>query len=119
MSNYKRWYQPGGTSFFTIVTYRRFHLFSDENSRSLLGTIMREVRDELPFETVALVLLPDHLHAIWSLPSGDEDFSTRWKEIKSRFTKRWRAQGGRELSVTPSQKKRGTAAFGNGGSLNT
>jgi len=107
MTDYKRWYQPGGTSFFTVVTYRRFHLFGDENARSLLGRVMREVRDELPFETVALVLLPNHLHAVWSLPSGDEDFSTRWKEIKSRFTERWLAQGGSEMSVTPSQKRRG------------
>ena len=107
MSDYRRWYQPGGTSFFTIVTYRRFRLFEDERARALLGEVMRVVREEMPFETVAIVLLPDHLHAIWTLPSGDEDFSTRWKRIKSDFTARWLSAGGREMQVTPSQKRRG------------
>ena len=108
MSDYRRYYQPGGTSFFTVVAYRRFHLFAEQGAQTLLGEVMREVRGELPFETIAIVLLPDHLHAIWALPSGDEDYSTRWKEIKSRFTKRWLAIGGREMPVTPAQRKRGT-----------
>ncbi len=107
MSDYRRYYQPGGTSFFTMVTCRRFDLFADERARTLPGDVMREVRNELPFETVAMVLLPEHLHTIWSLPSGDEDYSTRWKEIKTRFTNRWLAAGGREMPVTPSQRKRG------------
>ena len=88
MSDYRRWYQPGGTSFFTVVTYERFRLFDDQNARGLLGDVMRLVHTELPFETVSIVLLPDHLHAIWTLPTGDEDFSTRWKRIKSEFTER-------------------------------
>src|SRR6188768_1685114 len=104
MSDYRRWYQPGGTSFFTVVTCRRFRLFEDERARSLLGEVMRLIRVELPFETVAIVLLPDHLHAVWTLPPGDEDFSTRWKRIKSDFTARWLSAGGREVQVTRSQK---------------
>jgi len=107
MSDYRRWYQPGGTSFFTVVMYRRHPFFGDEAARTLLGSVMREVKDEMPFETVAIVLLPDHLHTIWTLPSGDGDFSARWKEIKSRFTERWIAHGGFEVAVTPSQKRRG------------
>jgi putative transposase len=107
MSDYRRWHQPGGTSFFTVVAYHRFRLFDEPNAAQLLGEVMREVRDELPFETVAIVLLPEHLHTIWSLPSGDEDFSTRWKEIKTRFTTRWIAMGGKEMPVSPSQARRG------------
>ena len=107
MSDYRRYYQPGGTSFFTIVTYHRFRLFAEAGARDLLGEVMRDVRAEMPFETVAMVLLPEHLHAIWALTSGDADYSTRWKEIKSRFTSRWLAQGGREMPVTESQRKRG------------
>ena len=107
MSNYRRWNQPGGTSFFTIVTYRRFWLFEEEAARKLFGEIMREVAHELPFETLAIVLLPDHLHVIWTLPPGDGDFSTRWKSIKESFTKRWLSMGGREMPVTPSQARRG------------
>lgn len=68
---------------------------------------MRQIRDELVFETVAIVLLPDHLHAVWTLPQGDNDYSTRWKQIKDKFTQDWLAAGGSELPVTPSQKKRG------------
>jgi len=107
MSDYRRWYQPGGTSFFTVVTYGRFRLFDELQARQLLGEVMREVRAELPFETVAIVLLPDHLHTVWALPTGDGDFSTRWKEIKTHFTTRWLAMGGKEMPVTPSQKRRG------------
>jgi putative transposase len=68
---------------------------------------MREVARELPFESVALVLLPDHLHAIWKLPEGEGDYSARWQEIKSRFTTRWLSQGGLEAPVTSAQKRRG------------
>jgi putative transposase len=86
---------------------RRYPFFAKEEARTLLGTVVREVQKEMPFKTVAIVLLPDHLHAIWTLPPDDADFSTRWKEIKSRFTERWLAQGGKEMPVTPSQKHRG------------
>ena len=44
---------------------------------------MRRIRAEMPFQSVAAVLLHDHLHSIWTLPEGDDDYSTRWKEIKS------------------------------------
>ena len=93
--------------FFTLVCYRRRALFRDAAARVLLGTVMREVRDESPFKTVAACLLPDHLHAIWKLPTGDADYSGRWKEIKSRFTERWLAAGGKELPVSESRRKRG------------
>jgi putative transposase len=56
---------------------------------------------------VAIVLLPDHLHAIWSLPTGESNFSSRWKNIKGEFTERWLAAGGREMPVTPAQLRRG------------
>jgi putative transposase len=107
VSHYRRWYVKGGNSFFTLVTYHRFPLFNDSGARRLLGDVMREVRSERPFETVAIVLLPDHLHAVWTLPQGEADFSSRWKEIKQRFTERWLASGGREMPVTPSQRRRG------------
>src|SRR5262245_46607835 len=107
MSNHRRWYQPGGTSFFTIVTYGRFRLFEEKPARKLLGEVMREVAQELQVETVAVVLLSDHLHEIWTLPTGDEDFSTHWKTVKQRFTERWLGMGGQEMQVTPSQARRG------------
>ena len=108
MADYRRWHVAGGTTFFTLVTYGRRPLFSSKSACRLLGTVMRVVRSELPFKTVAVVLLPDHLHAIWSLPFGDADYSTRWKKIKIEFSTRWLAAGGSEAMVTPSQMKRGS-----------
>jgi putative transposase len=107
MSNYRHWYVPGGTAFFTVVTHQRRHLFRIDRACKLLGDVMRQVREELPFTTVAMVLLPDHLHAIWSLPADDADFSKRWHKIKRDFTVRWLAAGGSEGHVTGSQQRRG------------
>ena len=119
MSHYRRWYVPGGTYFFTVVTYRRYPYFQSESARDLLGAVMREVQTELPFQVIAAVLLPDHLHAAGTLPPGDSDYSTRWKRIKARFTDRWLASGGHEERVTldsqlerlPTIAKRITRAF--------
>ena len=107
MPDYRRWYQPGGTYFFTVVTYRRWPLFREPAARDLLGTVLREVAEARPFTTVAIVLLWDHLHCVWSLPPGDRDYSGRWQKIKGDFTERWLAAGGRELPVTPAQRARG------------
>lgn len=107
MPNYRRWYLEGGTSFFTVVTYDRYPLFRHQSACELLGDVMRNVASERPFTTDSIVLLHDHLHAIWTLPEGDDDYSTRWKEIKSRFIARWLERGGEEAPVTESQRQRG------------
>jgi putative transposase len=106
MADYRRWYQPGGTFFFTLVTYERRRLFEDANARALLGSIMRSISQERPFETVAIVLLWDHLHCLWTLPAGDSDYSRRWSAIKSRFTQEWLETGGAEGRVTDAQSTR-------------
>jgi putative transposase len=107
MAEYRRWYQPGGTFFFTVVTYQRHRLFDKSAARELLGRVMREVADDRHYSTVAIVLLPDHLHCLWCLPPGDTDYADRWKEIKSRFTKRWLAVGGVDHPVSTSQAAHG------------
>ncbi len=107
MSDYRRWFVPGGTYFFTLVTYRRRPLFRDPTARDLLGKAVRDIRDELPFSVVAIVLLPDHLHAILSLPTGDDDYSSRWQRIKRDFTVQWLAAGGNETPATASEQQRG------------
>ena len=107
MADYRRSYVPGGTYFFTVVTYQRTPIFRDATARDILGEVMRAVADETAFETVAIVLLWEHLHCIWTLPPGDQDYSTRWKRIKTEFTKRWMSDGGTELSVAPAKQKRG------------
>lgn len=47
----------------------------------------RRVKRDRPFHIEAMVILPDHLHALWTLPSGDDDFSGHWRSIKAAFTR--------------------------------
>ena len=56
---------------------------------------------------MALVLLPDHLHSVWTLPRGDADYSTRWRRIKEEFTKQYLASGGAELPQSRSRREHG------------
>ncbi|WP_333874604.1 hypothetical protein [Methylobacter sp.] len=46
---------------------------------------MRKTRRERLLNIDAWVMLPDHMHTVWTLPPGDGDFSNRWKSIKIRF----------------------------------
>ncbi len=105
MSDYRRRYVPGGTYFFTVVTNQRRQLFGVERNFRLLGDKMRAVCCELPFQTVAAVLMPDHLHVLWTLPRGDTDYSTRWQRIKREFTYAYLAAGGRECCVSLSNRR--------------
>jgi putative transposase len=82
MSNYRRAKTPGGSYFFTVVTYRRQPLLTLAESRVILREMVREARRNHPFTIDAWVLLPEHPHCIWTLPLGDADYST-W--IPDRF----------------------------------
>ena len=85
MPNYLRPKMTGATIFFTVATAQRGgDVLCREVDR--LRDAVRETRAERPFESVAWVVLPDHLHTIWTLPPGDSDFSTRWGAIKARFS---------------------------------
>jgi|LGOV01.1.fsa_nt_gb putative transposase len=88
MSNYRRFKTSGGTYFFTVVTYNRQEILCKPQSRNALRDAIEAVRALLPFRIDAWVLLPDHLHCIWTLPEGDADFSKRWGIIKTSFTKK-------------------------------
>jgi len=88
VSNYRRVYIPGGTYFFTLVTYRRQPIFADGERVELLRQSFREVKAKRPFDLLAAVVLPDHLHCLWCLPEGDADFSTRWQMVKTSFSRR-------------------------------
>ncbi|RUR28056.1 REP-associated tyrosine transposase [Vreelandella nanhaiensis] len=87
MATYRRAHVPGGTYFFTVVTYARQSLLADSLNVNALGRAFRRVRDEQPFTMEAFVLLPDHLHCIWTLPEGDTDYSSRWRDIKKYASK--------------------------------
>lgn len=71
----------------------------------LLGNVLRETKKRWPLEINALVLLPDHLHTIWSLPAGDSAYSTRWAWLKKEFTKRYLEEGGREQPTSTSRQQ--------------
>ena len=102
MSQYLRFFQPGGTFFFTVVTHGRWPLFRHSNAIRFLGDVMRGVQEDSPFEMTAFVILPDHLHCMWTLPMGDFDFSSRWSRIKRKFTQAWlrHVGAGKELVGT-------------------
>ena len=99
--------QAGSVYFFTHVTHQRQRILTTPNARSLLRTAMEETRSKWPFEIIALVLLPDHLHTVWQLPPRDVDYSKRWHLIKARFTKSWRRAGGTEGQRNRSRQRRG------------
>ena len=86
MPNYRRAYVPGGSWFFTVNLLERRLTLLVENVEGLRQAVAI-TRQKFPFAIDAFVVLPDHLHAIWTLPPGDADFSTRWRLIKSRFAK--------------------------------
>lgn len=82
MSYYRRARTAGGTYFFTLATFRRQPILCDEAVRKALREAILSVLQSRPFFIDAWVLLPDHLHCVWTLPAGDADFSTRWSLIK-------------------------------------
>jgi putative transposase len=84
---YRRAFIPGGSYFFTLVTERRRKLFVDEANVVLLRRAFHHVMRKRPFVLDAAVIMPDHLHCIWTLLPDDADFSTRWRLIKTWFTK--------------------------------
>lgn len=85
MSNYVRPKVSGACVFFTVNLADRG---SDLLVREIdvLREAVRLTKAERPFQIDAWVVMPDHLHAVWTLPKGDADFSTRWGAIKARFT---------------------------------
>ena len=82
MSYYRRANTAGGTYFFTVVGYRRQAILCDELIRDALREAIEQTRQRYPFTIDAWVLLPDHLHCLWTLPEDDADFSKRWAKIK-------------------------------------
>ena len=84
---YRRAFIPGGSYFFTVVTENRRPVFNNTAMVEVLRDAFRNVRKSRPFEIDAMVVMPDHLHCLWTSPSGDSDYATRWRMIKTRFTK--------------------------------
>ena len=94
MPEYRRAFAPGGTFFLTIVSYERRPLFVDPENVSKLFAAIHMVQVERPYQMSTYVVLPDHIHMIWKLPSGDADFSARVGRMKVLFTKSVRQELG-------------------------
>ncbi len=86
MSNYRRHFVKGGSYFFTVtLADRRSTLLTDQVE--LLRQSFRLVRRRHPFHIDAIVVLPDHLHCIWTLPKDDDNYPSRWRLIKATFSR--------------------------------
>ena len=86
MSRYIRPRVQGASVFFTVALCNRHSRLLVEEVAALRDAV-RITRKERPFQIEAWVVLPDHLHALWTLPEGDADYSTRWRLIKARFSR--------------------------------
>jgi putative transposase len=85
MVRYRRNFVPGGCYFFTLTLADR-HSSALVDEIAALRTAFRRARLERPFSLAAIVVLPDHLHAVWTLPPEDADYSGRWRFIKTLFS---------------------------------
>ncbi len=84
---YRRAKTPGATYFFTVVTFGRRRILCQPDNVELLRAAFKTVKSRHPFIIDAIVVLPDHLHCLWTMPSGDNDYPMRWNAIKIHFTR--------------------------------
>jgi len=106
MPNYRRSKIKGGTFFFTVVTYRRQKFLCNKNVRQALGIGIRKTKKIHPFVIESWVLLPDHLHCIWTLPKDDFNFGKRWGMIKRFVTKQCKPELYQEILMNKSKLHR-------------
>jgi putative transposase len=86
MTSYRRNFIAGGSFFFTVnLADRSLSLLTEHIGA--LRSAFRQIGLRHPFTTDAMVVLPDHLHTVWTLPEGDANFATRWRLIKSVFSR--------------------------------
>ena len=104
MSRYRRVKIDGGAFFFTVALADRSSAILVEHVERL-RRIYGTVKQRYPFETVAICVLPDHIHAIWSLPEGDADYPMRWSLIKSGFTRGLKASAARSPSKIAKRER--------------
>jgi putative transposase len=102
MTNYRRVRMAGGSYFFTVTLAERHRSLLTDHI-DVLREAFRLVLKAHPFLIDAVVVLPDHLHAVWTLPAGDHDFSMRWRQIKSAFSRAM--DKGEPVSGSRSRKK--------------
>jgi putative transposase len=105
MPEYRRAYVPGGSFFLTLVTYQRTPLFSEPENISRLRHAIAKTRTERPFEITGAVVLPDHIHFLWTLPPGDSAYSLRVSRLKVLFTRSLRAKHSLSENISVSRRR--------------
>jgi putative transposase len=106
MREYIRMYAPGGTFFFTLVTYHRRPILTAASNLDHLRAAFADTKKRHPFTIHAAVILPDHLHILIELPAGDADFSTRIGLVKARFSRLAAPAGSEAARPSPSRVRR-------------
>lgn len=104
MTAYRRARRPGGSYFFTLALADRQATTLTDRIDDLRGAFATTLA-ERPFRCDAMVVLPDHLHAVWTLPDGDSDYSTRWRLIKARFSRAVRPSARRSASKLAKRER--------------
>ena len=103
MPNYRRLRVPGATYFFTVnLAAEGGTALTDRID--LLREAYRLTAAEHPIRCDAMVVLPDHIHAVWTLAPGDADFSRRWQKIKGRFSHATGLRGSRSPSMVEKRE---------------
>lgn len=105
MSEYRRNYIQGGTFFLTLVTYDRTPIFSNPVNILKLRVATSTTRKEMPFEIVAEVILPEHIHFLWTLPPDDSNYSKRVGRLKVLFTQSLHGKNNLPQDVSISRQK--------------
>jgi putative transposase len=87
MTDYRRFYLPGSTWFFTVNLENRLdnHLLVEQID--LLRLAFQYVKQRHPFQIQAVVIMPEHLHCLWTLPPDDDDNAIRWNLLKGHFSR--------------------------------
>ncbi|WP_457646876.1 REP-associated tyrosine transposase [Profundibacter sp.] len=104
MSNYRRARVTGASYFFSVNLARRGGDLLVERIDDLRAAFSATMAQR-PFICDSMVVLPDHIHAVWTLPKGDADFSTRWRVIKGRFSHRVEVEMPQRQSLVSKREK--------------
>ena len=102
MTEYRRYKVKGVCYFFTVNLANRRQQLLTENI-DLLRQAFWKVKRKHPFAIDAIVILPEHLHCVWTLPEHDMDFSLRWRQIKSEFSRQF--ESSEPVSVSRMNKQ--------------
>jgi putative transposase len=105
MSQYRRFYVPGSTVFLTVVTYQRIPLFENLENVQYLRRSLKTVQASMPFEFVAGIVMPEHLHFLWTMPEGDGNYSKRIGRMKVLFTQALRGEDYIPEAISRSRQK--------------